>query len=75
MSGGKTPKPEILYASLVGPLIGLYLPMSSPDVHEARINLNNSKLAKLWCAVYPESVVNEQIKKSGGIKLPLVNAL
>ena len=63
-----TPKPT--YASLVGPLIGLYLPLPLQDDAANRRLLNASKLAKLWCSIYTEKAVDAAIAKHGGIKLP-----
>lgn len=58
-----------LYASLTGPLLGLYFPVGA-DEAAARRDLNESKLARLWCSVYPEKIVDEQIQRWGGVKLP-----
>jgi hypothetical protein len=62
-------KEKQLYASLTGPLIGLYYPIGD-DEGRGRLALNESKLEKLWCSVYTESQVDEQITQFGGMKLP-----
>jgi len=59
----------MMYASLTGPLLGLYFPLPGDDIAENKRLLNSSKLAKLWCSVYPEVEVNKAIKKFGGVKL------
>jgi hypothetical protein len=61
-----------LYASLTGPLLGLYFPMPADIVGENqfRAALASSKLAKLWCSIYTEEQVDESIAKWGGWKLP-----
>ena len=61
-----------LYASLIGPLLGLYYPCPSSIKSSLafRVALNSSKLSKLWCSVYTEEEVDEQIAISGGTKLP-----
>jgi len=58
-----------LYASLVGPLLGLYYPLPFEDETICRLALQTSRLANLWCAVYPEDEINDHITKWGGIKL------
>lgn len=60
-----------LYASLVGPLLGLYYPMPAelPDEDSCRAALASSRLAKLWCSFYTEEQVDECITKWGGHKL------
>lgn len=65
----------MLYASLTGPLIGVYVPLPSDSESENRVMLNDSKLAKLWCAVYTEDEVDHQIKEYGGVKLPRSHVL
>lgn len=62
-------KKEQLYASLTGPLLGLYFPIGE-DEGAGRLALNESKLEKLWCSVYKESDVDKQIEQFGGRKLP-----
>lgn len=59
----------MMYASLTGPLIGLYFPLPYEDEEENRVLLSESKLSKLWCAIYTEAQVNEMIKDHGGMKL------
>lgn len=59
----------MMYASLTGPLVGLYFPLPSKSEEENRIALNQSKLQNLWCSIYTEKEVNEHIKKYGGQKL------
>lgn len=60
------------YASLTGPLLGLYFPL--PDDLQTRqqrgVALNSSKLAANWCSVYTKKEVAEQIAQFGGMKLP-----
>ncbi len=60
----------MLYASLTGPLIGVYIPLPYDDEGENRALLNKSKLAKLWCSVYTEDQVDGMIEEHGGVKLP-----
>lgn len=65
-----------LYASLVGPLLGLYL--EAPDEvqtpNEFSAALTNSKLRYLWCSIYTREQVERQIKDYGGAFLPSENA-
>lgn len=61
------------YASLIGPLLGLYYPLpqvfdDSPE--RQRLAMNSSRLAKLWHSVYSSDEVDRQIKEFGGLKLP-----
>lgn len=67
------------YASLTGPLLGVYFPLpidGAKDMREARIVggtiLNTSKLKPLWCAVYDSDEVDKQIEEFGmdSLKLP-----
>lgn len=58
-----------LYASLTGPLIGLYYPLPFDDERICRVALNTSKLAKLWCAVYTREQVDSAIAEFGGARL------
>ena len=59
------------YASLTGPLLGLYYPLPLEGDHEQwALALNESKLARLWCSIYTEGEVDRQITKYGGAKLP-----
>jgi hypothetical protein len=63
------------YASLVGPLVGLYYPMPSELSYEqCHHAMNTSKLAKLWCAIYTEEQVDGFLVKYGGQKLNSVRA-
>lgn len=64
------------YASLVGPLLGLYYPLPN-FIENAQLNdiaqrtaLYTSKLARLWCAIYDEGDVDVQIAEHGGYRLP-----
>jgi hypothetical protein len=72
--GGFPPRPPRpkFYASLTGPLLGLYYPL--PDELETReqrgIAMNTSKLKSLWCSIYPEGEVDIQLLQFGGSKLP-----
>jgi hypothetical protein len=61
---------KTLYASLVGPLLGLYYPMPVDDVIEARIACKTSKLTKLWCCIYTVEQMEANIKQFGGMILP-----
>jgi len=63
------PKKERMYASLTGPLLGLYFPLPDQSEMENRTLLNKSKLAKLWCSIYPESEVNKLVATGRCIKL------
>lgn len=60
------------YASLTGPLIGLYYPIPAEMTSgiEERVALNTSKLKSLWCSIYDEKEVDRQIAEFGGVKLP-----
>lgn len=61
----------MLYASLVGPLFGVYYPIPTDDEATARAMLATSKLAKLWCSVYTAEQLEEILKKfKGTIVLP-----
>jgi hypothetical protein len=64
-----TPQP-VLYASLTGPLLGLYLPLPFDNQIAARVALNTSRLKGLWCSVYTRPEVEQQIKEYGGVLLP-----
>lgn len=57
------------YASLVGPLLGVYYPLPFQDESTNRIALNTSRIRGLWCAVYSLAEVEEQIVQWGGIML------
>lgn len=60
------------YASLVGPLLGVYYPL--PDELDTellqRLAMNSSRLSKIWYSVYTEAEVDRQITEFGGTKLP-----
>lgn len=57
------------YASLVGPLLGVYYPLPFADDDTNRLALSTSRLRYLWCAVYSRAEVDEQIAQWGGILL------
>jgi hypothetical protein len=59
------------YASLTGPLLGVYYPMPAElnDETECRLALNSSKLKGLWCSVYEYQEVKKQGLKYGGLIL------
>lgn len=61
-----------LYASLTGPLLGLYLPAPAEIQTEDqfRVALNTSRLKNLWCSVYDKEQTNESIARWGGQILP-----
>lgn len=59
-----------LYASLTGPLLGVYYPLPNADETTCRLLLNESQLKSLWCGIYNENQVDEQIEEYGGVKLP-----
>jgi hypothetical protein len=56
----------MLYASLTGPLLGLYFPVPTDDEVIARKMLASSSLNKLWCSVYTIDEVVRQIRQHGG---------
>lgn len=64
------------YASLIGPLLGLYYPLPNFVDNDAlndfaqRTALNTSKLKNLWCAIYDDADVDAQIAEYGGYRLP-----
>lgn len=58
------------YASLVGPLLGLYYPLPDGTELQQRLMLNTSRLRGLWCAVYDEGEVDRMLLTHGGEKLP-----
>ncbi len=60
----------MLYASLIGPLFGLYYPIPTDDMDAARTMMHTSKLAKLWCSIYTYEEVLGFISKFGGHVLP-----
>lgn len=60
------------YASLIGPLFGLYYPLP-PDLENEelmRVALNTSRLKDLWCSIYTKEETERQIGKYGGLILP-----
>ena len=59
-----------LYASLIGPLNGLYYPLPTEDEITARQMLNSSKLKMLWCSVYSKEDTEMYIERYGGSMLP-----
>jgi hypothetical protein len=60
-----------MYASLTGPLVGIYFPLPEGDEADQRLLLNNSKLKSLWCAIYTEAQVDDLARDHAGIiKLP-----
>ena len=61
------------YASLTGPLLGLYYPLPDDlesDV-ERRVALNTSKLGRLWCQIYPRAEAERAMREHGGEMLPI----
>lgn len=64
-----TPK---LYASLIGPLLGMYYPMPAEldTVTKCCLALNTSKLKSLWSSVYSKRAAEAQIQQYGGLLLP-----
>jgi hypothetical protein len=59
----------MLYASLTGPLLGVYYPVPTDDDTEACLMLNTSKLKSLWCSLYTEDEALVQINRHGGLML------
>jgi hypothetical protein len=59
-----------LYASLTGPLLGLYLPLPFENPIAARLALNTSKLKGLWCSVYTRAEAERCVRDHGGQMLP-----
>lgn len=60
-----------LYASLIGPLLGMYYPLPADlNKTQCRAALNSSRLRSLWHSVYTREDVLEQIGKFGGLMLP-----
>jgi len=52
-----------LYASLTGPLLGVFYPLPTDDEILARRMLNSSKLKNLWCSVYTvQQIWNNTLK-------------
>jgi hypothetical protein len=62
--------PPKLYASLTGPLLGLYLPLPFDNPIAARLALNTSKIKSLWCSVYTRAEAEQSIRDFGGQILP-----
>jgi hypothetical protein len=59
------------YASLIGPLLGVYYPLPEGlNPRQERIAMNTSRLKLLWHNVYDEGEVDSQIREFGGTKLP-----
>jgi hypothetical protein len=58
------------YASLMGPMLGVYYPLPFDNELQNRAALNTSRLSKLWCSVYTRDEVERQIKDFGGLILP-----
>jgi hypothetical protein len=59
-----------LYASLVGPLLGVYYPLPLQfNNAQCRAALNTSRLKNLWHSVYTAAEVQRQIAAYGGIAL------
>lgn len=54
------------YASLVGPLLGLYFPLPFEEKDLNRRALRSSKLKHLWCAIYSRVEVEQHIRMYGG---------
>ena len=61
---------QYYYASLMGPLLGLYYPLPFDNERQNRIALNTSRLKGLWCSVYTRKDVEDQIRQFGGMMLP-----
>jgi hypothetical protein len=62
------------YASLTGPLLGLYYPLPFVQEDANRAALNSSRLKSLWCDIYSAEQADELIKQFGGRKLENVYA-
>lgn len=59
------------YASLIGPLIGLYYPKPPElDSMQFRLALNSSRLKSLWHSIYETKEVERQLLEYGGQMLP-----
>lgn len=59
------------YASLVGPLLGVYYPLPFEEEFKNREAMRTSRLKHLWHNIYSEAEVDAAIKEFGGIKLPI----
>lgn len=64
----------MLYASLTGPLLGLYTPLPTDDKDTARLMIGSSSLQNLWCSIYTSEQVDEFVTIYGGGKLPDIYA-
>lgn len=62
--------PSREYASLMGPLLGVYYPLPFESEGKNRIALNTSRLKGVWCSVYSREEVEMQIQQFGGVMLP-----
>jgi hypothetical protein len=60
----------MLYASLTGPLLGLYYPLPTDDKEVARVMLSTSSLKQLWCSIYTETEAQHCVAKYSGMLLP-----
>lgn len=59
------------YASLIGPMLGLYYPMPAGfNKAQCRAAMNSSRMKSLWMSVYPRDEVVKQIEEFGGLMLP-----
>jgi hypothetical protein len=58
------------YASLVGPLLGVYYPLPFTNEFECRAALNCSKLRHLWCRILSREEVAQDLAEYGGVVLP-----
>ncbi len=61
---------ERYYASLMGPLLGVYYPLPFQQERKNRAALNTSRLKSLWCSVYSREEVERQVKQFGGYIMP-----
>ena len=61
------------YASLIGPLLGIYYPIpicSLQHIDVVGILLSSTKLRSLWCSVYPTHEARRCVDNYGGLLLP-----
>jgi hypothetical protein len=58
------------YASLIGPLLGLYYPLPFESEAKNRAALASSGLKHLWCSIYDKAEVEKQVARFGGGMLP-----
>jgi hypothetical protein len=64
------PETGRFYASLVGPLLGVYYPLPLAFTNsQCRAALNTSRLRNLWHSVYTGAEVTKQIAQFGGVAL------